>query len=539
MVGTKPWGRLLGAARAARAAGPPVLSGLLLFAASPAVGAWPLAFVALVPLWAVVRKAPPGRALALGWLGGTAANLVGFAWGVDLLERFGHLSVPAAVAAVALVSVYQASVLGMWAGATSLLCRQRVSPFLAAPLCLAVAEAAVPMIFPWYVALVAFRAWPVVQVAELGGPPAVSAWLMLANLVLAEAALAVRDRRSPARPGRGPRLAALVALAVLAAGLLRAAHVEHIRAHAARIRVGIVQPNFGILPIKDRERRGQEYIETLRGATVEAGRKGAELVVWPESAFPFLVDRQLGQEYAPGHPWELRGSFKGRLVVGALTHLFGTSYVYNSAVLVSGSGVFAGTYDKRRLLAFGEYIPFADRFPDWAMRTRKSLPDWPEIEPGAGPRLLEDGDLRIAAFICYEDIFPDLVHEAVRPRAARLGPNLLLTVANHAWFGESAAPLHALALATLRSVETRRDLVRATTTGVSSIGDALGRVAVEGPLRPHLPQGDDRRPTLLLGDVALMESFALGPYCAPYFPYACALALAAATLRAWLRRRSA
>lgn len=533
MVGPKPWRRILGAARTA---GPPVLSGTLLFVASPAVGAWPLAFVALIPLWAAVREAPPGRALAIGWLCGTATNLAGFAWGVDLLERFGHLSAPAAVAAIAAVSIYQASVFGLWAGATSLLCRYGVSPFVAAPLCLAVAEAEVPMIFPWHVALVAFRAWPVVQVAELGGPPAVSAWLMLANLVLAEAALAVRDRR---RPARAVRLAALVALAVVAVGLVRAAHVERVRAHAARIRVGIVQPNFGILPIKDRERRGQEYIETLRGATVEAGRKGAELVVWPESAFPFLVDRQLEREYAPGHPWELRGSFKGRLVVGALTHLFGTSYVYNSAVLVSGSGVFAGTYDKSRLLAFGEYIPFADRFPDWAMRTRKSLPDWPEIEPGAGPRVLEDGDLRIAAFICYEDIFPDLVHEAARPRAARLGPNLLLTLANHAWFGDSAAPRHALALATLRSVETRRDLVRATTTGVSSICDALGRVAVEGPLRPQIPQGDDRRPTLLLGDVALMESFAVGPYSAPYFPYACALALAAAALRAWLRRRSA
>jgi apolipoprotein N-acyltransferase len=89
----------------------------------------------------------------------------------------------------------------------------------------------------------------------------------------------------------------------------------------------------------------------------------------------------------------------------------------------------------------------------------------------------------------------------------------------------------------MRSVETRRDLVRATSTGVSSIGDALGRILKEGPLFDV--SGHERpSPTLLVGEVTLMEIFALGPYSASLFPYACALALAILVgSRVWRRLR--
>jgi apolipoprotein N-acyltransferase len=371
-----------------------------------------------------------------------------------------------------------------------------------------------------------WRPWPLLQPAEFGGPTLVSALLVLANLLVADSLLALRAGRAP---GRAVRIGALIILGVIAAGMLRAAHVDGVRREAPTVRVGLVQPNFGVVSLAERSRKSRRHLLALRSSTAELARQGAELVVWPETSWPLVFDRALQHEYASEHPWELRSGTGVRLLFGATTHDFGTAHVYNSAILIAESGSIAGRYDKNRPIPFGEYVPFADRFPEWAARVRKRLPLFPEIRPGDHPRVLADGPLRIAPLICSEDLEVDLAHRAAR------GANLLVTIANDAWFGDSAAPRQHLANAVMRAVEARRDFVRATNTGVSAIVDALGRVRVEGPLF-HVPEGEAMPPTLLSGEVAFVETFALGPHAAGVFPWACGAILAVAIAERWLRR---
>jgi apolipoprotein N-acyltransferase len=513
------------------ALGSVALSALLVALALPPLSLWPLGLVAIVPLYLTVAEMVPWVALVYGWLAGLTINLYGFAWSVGLMGRFGHLSAPYAIAALLVACAYQALVFGLWTGGCALLARRaRVPWIVAAPLVFALLEAALPFIFPWYLAVTVWRAWPLLQVAELGGPTAVSALVVLVNLVLAEVWRA-RARRQPV--DRSVRIAAGLAGTVIVLGLGRAGHVAWLRAWAPHLRVGVVQTNLGTVSEDDRKVHGQEYIDALRAETDELGRRGAQLVVWPESSFPFLFDRALEREFAADHPWALRDSYRGAMLVGALTHTFGVGRdIYNSALLLAPDGSIAGRYDKVRLMPFGEYVPFADRFPAWAERVRKRMPDSSDIRPGKGPAVLSDGALRVAPMICYEDILPETTQDlgAVHP-----APNLLVTLANHAWFGDSLAPREAFALATIRSVELRRDLVRATTTGVSSIGDALGRVRVESRLVGASP-GRVERPDLLEGEVALVDGFALGPWGTRAFPYAVAATLAACV---WRRRRRA
>ncbi len=487
--------------------------------AMPPYDWWPLAMVGFAPFYLVARKLSPGRAAGLAWLMALAGNLVAQTWWVPLAAGYAHTSHLFAVGLLVGLCAYQALLFAAWAWLCRWLERRwHLSWIISAPLCLALLENAMPFFFKYYLALSVWRAWPLTQVAELGGPPAVSALIVLCNITLAEIMLTLGQRRSP---GRLTWASALTFLVILGLGVWRAGQVDVARTQAPHLTVGILQPNFGITTATERERRGALYQATLRRGTVELGQKGAELVIWSESSWPYLFDRTLQREFPPGHPWELRPGYTGRLLAGMLTHNFGTgSDIYNSAVLFSASGQIMGRYDKNHLVPFAEHIPFADRFPEQAETLRKQLHDFPQITPGAEQTVLVDGDLRIGPMICSEDIEPDHVNQL-----ARLNPNLLVALISDGWFGDSAAPRQHLGLASFRAIELRRDFVRATNTGVTAIIDAVGRVRLEGPLY-GLPVDQPREETtLLVGQVALLEIPAAAPATAPYFSYACWLAL--------------
>jgi apolipoprotein N-acyltransferase len=444
---------------------------------------------------------------------------------VVLLQQFAGLSTISSLALTLLFCGYQALVFALWGFGCSLLAsRFRVSWLICGPLLMALAESIVPFFFKMYLAITVWQLWPLTQIAEFGGPPAVSALLMLTNIVLAESIKAFTERRQLAG---GVKTGTAVIVAIILMGLARAGYVAAQRDDAPALQVGILQPNFGIVPIEERERHGEKYIRTLRQATRELGKQRADLIIWPESAWPFLFDRQMTREYPAAHPWALRPGVGGRLLFGTLSHTFGGKIVYNSAVLVNDQGLIAGRYDKRRLVPFAEFVPLADRYPDWAKEVRKKTPLWPEITAGDGPRrLLADGELRIGPLICSEDIDMGYVHALAKKK-----PNLLVSLASDAWFGDSGgAPQH-LALAALRAIETRRDFVRATNTGVSAIIDALGRIKLQGSLY-EITKNGQQQPTLLTGEVRLLDVAGLAPWTARFVPLLCLLGLAAAILQA-------
>lgn len=475
-----------------------ILSGFMVVLAAPPFNCWPLAFVSIIPFYLVIKDASPMRSAVLGWLLGLVLLLVGTFWWVGLLGRFAHLSFPASLVITILLCGYQALTYGLWAGSSRFFnFRYGMSWFIAGPLCLALAEMLVPFPFKMYFAIMIWRVWPLTQLAELGGPPVVSALLLLINIVLAETLLAVKKRQPFGCP---VRYAALACAALLLLGLLRVWHIDFLRETAPSLYVGVVQPNFGTVSVEERKQHGEQYIQELRQATLELGRQGAELIIWPETAWPFLFDRQITMEYPPGHPWAMRPGVKGRLLLGTLSHHFGGSDVYNSAVLVAEDGVIVGRYDKTRLVPFSENIPLAATFPDWAEAVRKQTPLWPDIVPGHDPQLLIDKKLRIGSFICSEDIDPGYGQQL-----SMQNPNLLVSLASDAWFGKSGGAEQHLALASFRAIEARRDLVRATNNGISAFVDATGRISVSAPSATDA-EGQRPLPVKLLAYGKLLET---------------------------------
>ena len=88
-------------------------------------------------------------------------------------------------------------------------------------------------------------------------------------------------------------------------------------------------------------------------------------------------------------------------------------------------------------------------------------------------RPLQVGDLHIAPSICYEVVYPDLVADAAS------GAEVLLTISNDAWFGDSIGPLQHLQMAQMRALETGRYMLRATNNGVSAIVNPRGELLLK------------------------------------------------------------
>jgi len=116
---------------------------------------------------------------------------------------------------------------------------------------------------------------------------------------------------------------------------------------------------------------------------------------------------------------------------------------------------------------FGEYVPFKKIFGFFESIT-KEVGDYT-----AGSKLVLHSveKYKFGSPICYEIIFPDLVRRFVKE-----GAQFLVTVSNDGWFGRSDAPYQHFSIASMRAVENRRFLLRATSTGISGIVDPFGRV---------------------------------------------------------------
>lgn len=213
---------------------------------------------------------------------------------------------------------------------------------------------------------------------------------------------------------------------------------------------------------------------------------GRELIVWPEAAIT-LWHHQAG-------PFLARLSARARATGTTLvTGIPGwqrvpgerQAYFQNMAIAL---GMGEGDYVKRRLVPFGEYVPL-----EFVIRGWIEFFDLPMSHSRPGPMeqpLLKAGDLRLATAICYEIVYPDLVREQA------VDADLLLTISNDTWFGDSIGPYQHMQMAQMRALENGRYLVRATNNGVTAIVDHLGNI------RGQLPRFER---DVLSGEALVME----------------------------------
>ena len=200
-------------------------------------------------------------------------------------------------------------------------------------------------------------------------------------------------------------------------------------------------------------------------------------LIWPESAFPFILSRDA----------EALGGIAGFLEPGATlitgaarAELSGGSEAryFNSIQLLDRDGLKAERYDKQHLVPFGEYLPFESILEKAGVTDFVQVPGG--FTPGSGPRILKIPGLPPATpLICYEAIFPieigDWFSGATRP-------DWMLNLTDDAWFGLTPGPHQHFAQARLRAIELGLPLVRDANSGISAVLDGFGRATVESPL---------------------------------------------------------
>ncbi len=286
-------------------------------------------------------------------------------------------------------------------------------------------------------------------------------------------------------PGMSRRRAARPVLAALAA-LALVAGFGALRLQAPRpgmvpdVRLRIMQPNITqdakFNPDNKAEIVGR-YLALSDRATGprRTGLADITTLIWPESAFPFILSRdpqaltQIGDALPAG---TILVTGAARAEVGPQ----GRPRYFNAIQVLAHGGDILDSADKVHLVPFGEYLPFDEVLTRLGLHRFVNIPGG--FEAGGVRRLIEVPGLPpVAPLVCYEAIFPG----EVVPRGA-LRPGLLLNVTDDGWFGLTAGPYQHLAQARLRSIEEGLPLVRAATTGISAIVDPYGRILESLPL---------------------------------------------------------
>lgn len=443
-----------------------LLSGLLLCYSFPnplALGfqPWPgwLAWVALLPLLAAIRGQEVGGALRLGYLTGLACFLPGLLW-LTNVQPLGPGALPAWLALAAWCALFP----GLFA---ALAARGRRGawplPVLWVPALWTLTEwlrASLLTGFPWIgLGSSQYANLALLPLAALTGLSGLHYAVAFGNVLLYSAFIE-QGWMSRWRPS----LAALLIAGALAWGARQQGHEQAAwdLAHApgpGSLQVGVVQPGIDMDQAWNQGFRTQ-VLDTelyLSGAAVD---QGAQLLLWPESAFPGFFNEGAPEAQAVK---DFARKRKVRLLIGSTLSEQGYT---NSAIFVDLDGN-TRSYTKQHLVPFGEYVPFRRWVPvlDLALE-RMGLVDFRSGTQGAA---FDAGGTAVVPLICYESVFPDL---ALRGP----DPGLLAVLTVDTWYGRSAGPVWHASQAALRAVENGCWVGRAASTGISLFASPQGRI---------------------------------------------------------------
>ncbi len=441
--------------------GAAAVTGALLAAARPPLDLGWLACVAFIPLFVVWRDRSARATAGYAFVAAVVyyALLMSWSW------YFGTIAIGPLVA-----------VLGAyWAGAGALLgwlrARGVAGPFLTAAVWV-LAEATVARVpfggFSWGEVGYAFHNIALGRaLASDGGVELVTFFAVALNGFLADALVHGRNRT---RTGRSAWLRAGAGLTVVAVVPIVAVGVRSAPKPAGPLRVAILQGNDKNRDLTNTE-IDQRYLPNSHFRLAATVTDPVDLVIFPESSMD-------ADPRTDGYLRENLVAVARRTHAGVLANAVADApatakrpagaKVLNLDVLFAPDGAVVGTYAKRHLVPFGEFVPFRGEL-EGRIGALKRIPR--DFAPGHAPGLFEVAHHKVATIICFESAFGYQVRPLVHA-----GAQVIVVSTNNRSYERSANSAQHVAIGQMRAAETGRPLVQAAISGISAIIDANGVV---------------------------------------------------------------
>jgi len=450
-------------------------------------GIWPLTLACVAVLMAIVAQATSGRgAFLIGWAFGVGQFTLGLNWIAHAFDFQNAMPHWLGYVAVVLLSLYLAVYPGAAAwmawriagGGSKATGRGRFTlAFAAAWIATEYCRATVFTGFAWNPLGMIALGLPMASYARWVGTYGLSGIAVLTAGILWWLAAWARDAATGTRGRDAAHLAAAAAMSGLIVAVGFGLPVSMFGEGTPAVRdvgplVRVVQPNLSLAEQRDAasEERNMATLTRLSGAPGATPR----LLLWPEGAVPYYLAED---DWARVRVARLLGP-RDVLLTGGSTLIYDRSdrltAARNTVFAIDARSAIVASYDKTHLVPYGEYLPVRPLLS--AIGLARLVESDVDFEPGGGSLVADvPGFGRIGVQICYEIIFSGQVtHPGERP-AFIFNPSI------DAWFGAWGPPQH-LAQARMRALEEGLPVVRATTTGISAVIDASGRIVTALPL---------------------------------------------------------
>jgi len=438
-----------------------ICSGLIAFGAFPPLDISLLAWFSLVPLLYVIGKTDNKGAFWYSYLTGT----VFFA---GVLYWLTVVSVPGYIILVLLLSVSFA-VFGLFAG----IVMKYSMNLLILPFGWVVLEYIRGNLFtgfPWVLlGYSQYRNINLIQVADIAGSYGVSFIVAAFNVALYGWLSGARQKISHMM------FALLLIISATSYGIYRVSDPPL----GESAKISVVQGNIS-QTLKWDARAAESITKKYAGLTEQAAEDLPDLIIWPETAYPYLMEKG---NTAFSEMEKLSSETGIPLLAGVVYSENGT--YYNSAALFDGRQGIALLYQKLHLVPFGEYVPFEKYLKPLRKYIDKPIGSFASgkeyiLFPVRSVRVSEGPESslvrrtvfhKLGIMICFEDVFPYIARNFVLE-----GARILVNITNDAWFGDTAASRQHLQASVFRAVENRVPVVRSANTGISAFVDFTGKI---------------------------------------------------------------